>query len=95
MLPLHISVGQNYLRANPLLERPLALADIKPRLLGHWGTTPGLNLLYVHLDRVIVEHDLDMIVVAACPRSGRRAQPLPRGARASRAGYIADGARQS
>jgi xylulose-5-phosphate/fructose-6-phosphate phosphoketolase len=59
----YLSVGQIYLRANPLLERPLALSNIKPRLLGHWGTTPGLNLLYVHLNRLIVEHDLDMIYV--------------------------------
>jgi xylulose-5-phosphate/fructose-6-phosphate phosphoketolase len=57
----YLSVGQIYLRANPLLDRPLTLADIKPRLLGHWGTTPGLNLIYVHLNRLIVEHDLDMI----------------------------------
>lgn len=59
----YLSVGQIYLRANPLLERPLTLSDIKPRLLGHWGTTPGLNLLYVHLNRLIVEHDLDMIAI--------------------------------
>ncbi|MDH7974844.1 phosphoketolase family protein [Sphingomonas sp. AR_OL41] len=59
----YLSVGQIYLRANPLLERPLALADVKTRLLGHWGTTPGLNLLYAHLNRVIVAHDLNMIAV--------------------------------
>jgi xylulose-5-phosphate/fructose-6-phosphate phosphoketolase len=59
----YLSVGQIYLRANPLLDRPLTLADIKPRLLGHWGTTPGLNLIYVHLNRLIVEHDLDMIAI--------------------------------
>ncbi len=59
----YLSVGQIYLRANPLLERPLTRADIKPRLLGHWGTTPGLNLLYVHLNRLIVEQDVDMIAV--------------------------------
>ena len=59
----YLSVGQIYLRDNALLERPLALADVKPRLLGHWGTTTGLNFLYVHLNRVIVEHDLDMIYV--------------------------------
>ncbi|HEU0045814.1 phosphoketolase family protein [Sphingomonas sp.] len=59
----YLSVGQIYLRANPLLERPLVLMDVKPRLLGHWGTTPGLNLIYVHLNRLIVEHDLDMIYV--------------------------------
>ncbi|MDB5696115.1 MAG: phosphoketolase [Sphingomonas bacterium] len=59
----YLSVGQIYLKANPLMERPLALADIKPRLLGHWGTTPGLNLIYAHLNRLIVQHDLDMIYV--------------------------------
>ena len=59
----YLSVGQIYLQDNPLLERPLTLADIKPRLLGHWGTTPGLNLLYVHLNRLIKENDLDMIYV--------------------------------
>jgi xylulose-5-phosphate/fructose-6-phosphate phosphoketolase len=59
----YLSVGQIYLHANPLLDEPLTLAHIKPRLLGHWGTTPGLNLLYVHLNRLIKEHDLDMINV--------------------------------
>ncbi len=59
----YLSVGQIYLRSNPLLQRPLALADVKPRLLGHWGTTPGLNLLYVHLNRLIVQHNLNMIYV--------------------------------
>ena len=58
-----LSVGQIYLQANPLLERPLALEDIKRRLLGHWGTTPGLNLLYVHLNRLIKDHDLNLIYV--------------------------------
>jgi xylulose-5-phosphate/fructose-6-phosphate phosphoketolase len=57
----YLSVGQIYLRDNAMLERPLKIADIKPRLLGHWGTTTGLNFLYVHLNRLIVEHDLDMI----------------------------------
>ncbi|MES2244991.1 MAG: phosphoketolase family protein [Pseudomonadota bacterium] len=59
----YLSVGQIYLQDNPLLERPLTLVDIKPRLLGHWGTTPGLNLLYVHLNRLIKENDLNMIYV--------------------------------
>ncbi len=59
----YLSVGQIYLRANPLLDEPLTLDHIKPRLLGHWGTTPGLNFLYVHLNRLIKEHDLDMINV--------------------------------
>ena len=48
----YLSVGQIYLRDNPLLEEPLAIEHIKPRLLGHWGTTPGLNFLYVHMNRV-------------------------------------------
>ncbi len=59
----YLSVGQIYLRDNPLLEKPLTLEHIKPRLLGHWGTTTGLNFLYVHLNRLITEHDLDMIHV--------------------------------
>lgn len=57
----YLSVGQIYLRANPLLEEALSLTHIKPRLLGHWGTTPGLNFVYVHLNRLIKDHDLDMI----------------------------------
>src|SRR5262249_12421653 len=59
----YLSVGQIYLYDNPLLKEPLRRGHIKPRLLGHWGTTPGLNLLYVHLNRVIKKHDLDMIYV--------------------------------
>ncbi len=59
----YLSVGQIYLRDNPLLEIPLTLEHIKPRLLGHWGTTPGLNLIYVHLNRLIKQHDLNMINV--------------------------------
>jgi len=59
----YLSVGQIYLQDNPLLESPLTLDHIKPRLLGHWGTTPGLNLLYVHLNRLITEHDLNMMYV--------------------------------
>ncbi|MET0315111.1 MAG: hypothetical protein ABW275_12005, partial [Hansschlegelia sp.] len=50
-----LSVGQIYLLDNPLLRRPLEASDVKPRLLGHWGTTPGLNFLYLHLNRVIRE----------------------------------------
>ena len=57
----YLSVGQIYLKDNPLLERPLTLDDVKPRLLGHWGTTPGLNFLYVHWNRIIRERHLDMI----------------------------------
>jgi len=59
----YLSVGQIYLKDNPLLERPLTLDDVKPRLLGHWGTTPGLNFLYVHWNRLIRERHLDMIYV--------------------------------
>lgn len=57
----YLSVGQIYLFANPLLKKPLTLAHLKPRLLGHWGTTPGLNFIYAHLNRVIKEHDLNVI----------------------------------
>jgi Phosphoketolase len=51
----YLSVGQIYLRANPLLREPLAIEHVKPRLLGHWGTTPGLNFIYAHMNRLIVE----------------------------------------
>jgi len=57
----YLSVGQIYLLDNPLLREPLKREHVKPRLLGHWGTSPGLNFLYVHLNRVIVEHDLNMM----------------------------------
>ncbi|MGD8312638.1 MAG: phosphoketolase family protein, partial [Gammaproteobacteria bacterium] len=59
----YLAIGQIYLLDNPLLEEPLQLEHIKPRLLGHWGTTPGLNLVYVHLNRAIRLRDLDMIYV--------------------------------
>ena len=59
----YLSVGQIYLKDNPLLERPLTLDDVKPRLLGHWGTTPGLNFLYVHWNRLIRERALNMLFV--------------------------------
>ena len=59
----YLSIGQIYLLDNPLLKEPVALQHVKPRLLGHWGTTPGLNFLYVHLNRVIKARDLDMIYV--------------------------------
>ena len=59
----YLSVGQIYLKDNPLLETPLKLEDIKPRLLGHWGTTTGLNFIYVHLNRLIKDNDLNMIYV--------------------------------
>jgi xylulose-5-phosphate/fructose-6-phosphate phosphoketolase len=59
----YLSVEQIYLFDNPLLKQPLELKHIKPRLLGHWGTTPGLNFLYVHLNRVIKRDNLDMIYI--------------------------------
>jgi xylulose-5-phosphate/fructose-6-phosphate phosphoketolase len=59
----YLSVGQIYLKDNPLLDRPITLDDVKPRLLGHWGTTPGLNFLYVHWNRIIRERDLNMIYI--------------------------------
>ena len=66
----YLSVGQIYLFDNPLLKRPLALTDIKHMLLGHWGTTPGQNFIYVHLNRVIKKYDLDMIYVAGPGHGG-------------------------
>jgi len=66
----YLSVGQIYLYANPLLKEPLSLEHIKPRLLGHWGTTPGLNFIYVHLNRLIKKHDLDMIYIAGPGHGG-------------------------
>ena len=76
----YLSVGQIYLYDNPLLRRPLAREHIKPRLLGHWGTTPGLNFIYVHLNRVIKKHDLDMIYITGPGHGGPGAgrQRLPR-----------------
>ena len=66
----YLSVGQIYLLDNPLLERPLERAHIKPRLLGHWGTTPGLNFVYVHLNRVIKARGLDMIYICGPGHGG-------------------------
>ncbi len=66
----YLSVGQIYLLDNPLLRQPLTLEHIKPRLLGHWGTTPGLNFIYVHLNRVIKRHDLDVIFVTGPGHGG-------------------------
>ncbi|HXJ76137.1 MAG TPA: phosphoketolase, partial [Candidatus Dormibacteraeota bacterium] len=59
----YLSVGQIYLYDNPLLQAPLAKEHIKPRLLGHWGTTPGLNFIYAHLNRIIKKNDLEMIYI--------------------------------
>ena len=66
----YLSVGQIYLYDNPLLKEPLAKEHIKPRLLGHWGTTPGLNFIYVHLNRLIKQHDLDMIYITGPGHGG-------------------------
>jgi xylulose-5-phosphate/fructose-6-phosphate phosphoketolase len=66
----YLSVGQIYLMANPLLREPLTEKHIKPRLLGHWGTTPGLNFVYVHLNRMIRERDLEMMLVTGPGHGG-------------------------
>jgi xylulose-5-phosphate/fructose-6-phosphate phosphoketolase len=66
----YLSVGQIYLLANPLLREPLRLEHVKPRLLGHWGTTPGLNFIYLHMNRVIKERDLDAIYVTGPGHGG-------------------------
>ena len=66
----YLSVGQIYLRENPLLRTPLELEHTKPRLLGHWGTTPGLNFVYVHMNRVIRERDLNAIYVTGPGHGG-------------------------
>jgi len=65
-----LSVGQIYLLANPLLRQPLEAEHTKPRLLGHWGTTPGLNFIYAHLNRVINKYDLDMLYIAGPGHGG-------------------------
>jgi xylulose-5-phosphate/fructose-6-phosphate phosphoketolase len=66
----YLAVGQIYLKDNPLLSEPLTLAHIKPRLLGHWGTTPGLNLIYTHLNRLINQYDLNVLFVAGPGHGG-------------------------
>jgi xylulose-5-phosphate/fructose-6-phosphate phosphoketolase len=66
----YLSAGQIYLLDNPLLRKPLTAEHIKPRLLGHWGTTPGLNFIYAHLNRIIVKHDLNMIYIAGPGHGG-------------------------
>ncbi len=66
----YLSVGQIYLYDNPLLREPLRPQHVKPRLLGHWGTTPGLNLIYVHLNRLIKKHDLNVIYVTGPGHGG-------------------------
>src|ERR1700751_4681889 len=66
----YLSVGQIYLYDNPLLKKPLSKEHIKPRLLGHWGTTPGLNFIYVHMNRLIKKHNLDMIYITGPGHGG-------------------------
>src|SRR5579864_7798290 len=66
----YLSVGQIYLFANPLLREPLKIDHIKPRLLGHWGTTPGLNFIYVHFNRLIKKLDLNVIYVTGPGHGG-------------------------
>src|ERR1700742_866817 len=66
----YLSVGQIYLYDNPLLKRPLEITDVKHMLLGHWGTTPGQNFIYVHLNRVIKKYDLDMVYVSGPGHGG-------------------------
>ncbi|WP_326521542.1 phosphoketolase family protein [Sphingomonas abietis] len=66
----YLSVGQIYLMANPLLREPLAAEQVKPRLLGHWGTTPGLNFIYAHLNRIIRERDADVLYVCGPGHGG-------------------------
>src|SRR6266498_3337452 len=66
----YLSVGQIYLFDNPLLREPLRREHVKPRLLGHWGTTPGLNFVYAHMNRVIRERDLDAIFVTGPGHGG-------------------------
>ena len=66
----YLTVGQIYLQDNPLLREPLRPEHIKPRLLGHWGTSPGLNLVYAHLNRVIRERGLDVLFLAGPGHGG-------------------------
>ncbi|HEY5342962.1 MAG TPA: hypothetical protein VIJ66_04825 [Solirubrobacteraceae bacterium] len=66
----YLSVGQIYLLDNPLLREPLGIEHVKPRLLGHWGTTPGLNFIYAHMNRVIREQDLNALYVAGPGHGG-------------------------
>src|SRR5215208_2778298 len=66
----YLTIGQIYLLGNPLLREPLRPEHIKPRLLGHWGTSPGLNLIYVHLNRLITERDANVIYLAGPGHGG-------------------------
>ena len=75
----YLSIGQIYLLDNPLLKEPLKREHVKPRLLGHWGTTPGLNFVYAHFNRVIKRDDLNVILHrrAGARRAGHGRQHLP------------------
>ena len=77
----YLSVGQIYLYDNPLLKEPLKLSHVKPLVVGHWGTTPGQNFIYVHLNRVIKKYDLDMFYIAGpgSRRASDRGQCVSRG----------------
>ena len=66
----YLSVGQIYLYDNPLLKEPLKLSHVKPLVVGHWGTTPGQNFIYVHLNRIIKKYDLDMFYIAGPGHGG-------------------------
>src|SRR5271165_5982374 len=66
----YLSVGQIYLLQNPLLHEPLRIEHVKPRLLGHWGTTPGLNFIYVHCNRLIKKYGLNMINITGPGHGG-------------------------
>ena len=66
----YLTVGQIYLQENPLLREPLRPAHIKPRLLGHWGTSPGLSLIYAHLNRLVKDTDADVIYLAGPGHGG-------------------------
>src|SRR6059036_3187790 len=66
----YLSVGQIYLLDNPLLREPLKPEHVKSRLLGHWGTTPGLNFIYVHFNRLIKKHDLNVIYITGPGHGG-------------------------
>src|SRR6266516_4262398 len=71
----YLTVGQVYLQDNPLLKEPLRPEHIKPRLLGHWGTSPGLSFIYVHLNRLIQDEDVNMIYLAG-PGQGGDTSPV-------------------
>ena len=69
----YLSLGQLYLKDNPLLRRPLELSDVKSKLVGHWGTVPGQNFVYTHLNRIIKKYDLNMIYVSGPGHGGQAA----------------------